>query len=155
MATLARSALFGIVGGTIMAMAGMIMTAFTAAGPFAVPTMMGSIVLGPQAAQAGGAGVIMIGLLLHMLLSAMFGIVFGAIVRQWPKDTIGTGATFGLALWFLNFHLLARFVPGAAAMAAVTPVWIALLTHLIFGLAVGALEHSAHTRSAYQVNGSR
>ena len=147
MTTLGKSALFGLLAGMMMAMAGMMMTAAIGTGFFALPAMMGDIIFGPEATVAGGAGVVLAGLMLHMMLSAMFGVVFALIVQRWPKDAIGTGAIFGIALWYMNFHLLARFSPAAAAMAAMTPAWIAIATHLIFGVAIGALERTAIARA--------
>ena len=138
-----KAALFGILAGLAMAIVAMMTTAILGMGLWAMPSMIAGLILGPSAAMSAGVGVILIGLMLHMLFSMMFGVIYAAAVNLGTHEYLITGAALGIALWFVNFHLMGRFIPAAQFMAAHEPNWLAIMTHLIFGLALGVLATTA------------
>ena len=145
----ARGAIAGLLGGIVMALLAMMATAGMGMGLFAAPTLIAGILLGP-AAMAGGVSVIMAGLALHMMLSAVFGLVFAFVVNMWTHEIWITAIVLAIALWLFNYHIVAAILPGARAMAEHEPAWLAVMTHLVFGAAMafvasfGASRHSAH-----------
>ena len=144
-----RGATAGLLGGIVMALVAMMATAAMGMGLFAAPTMIAGILLGPAAAMAGGVGVIMTGLALHMMLSVVFGLVFAFVVNTWTHEIWITAVVLAIALWLFNYHIVGAILPGARAMAEHEPVWLAAMTHLVFGAAmafvasVGASRRSA------------
>ncbi|MGE3912563.1 MAG: hypothetical protein AB7K36_24595 [Chloroflexota bacterium] len=107
----------GVVAGIIFAMFEMITAALLMGAPaFWMPLrMIGAIVLGPDALEASyplvTAG--LTGVVVHMVLSMMFGAAFGLLVANVPSLARSTGAivigatAFGFLLWVVNFYVLA------------------------------------------------
>jgi hypothetical protein len=107
----------GIIAGLVFAMFEMIMAAIQMGGEaFFMPLrMIGGIVLGEQALApetslivAGAAG-----LLVHMMLSALYGagVALAAVVvpqlRSGTVTLVGWASIAGLALWLVNFYVIA------------------------------------------------
>ena len=107
----------GLIAGLIFAMFEMVVAALiNGASAFFMPLrMIGAMVLGAEALDpgyslitAGPAGV-----LVHVVLSALFGAVFGAVVAAVPAVARSTGALvaaaglYGLLLWLVNFYVVA------------------------------------------------
>ena len=107
----------GLIAGLIFAMFEMVVAALiNGASAFFMPLrMIGAMVLGAEALDpgyslitAGPAGV-----LVHVVLSALFGAVFGAAVAAVPSVARSTGALvaaaglYGLLLWLVNFYVVA------------------------------------------------
>ena len=110
---LAQGALGGIAAGIIFAMFEMIVSSIMM-GPeaFFMPLrMIGAIALGPSALEPTyslwAAG--LAGLVVHMILAVIFGGAFAFILGGLGSAAadIGVGAAFGLALWLVNFYLIA------------------------------------------------
>ncbi len=79
------------------------------------------------------------GALLHIAVSSVYGMVFGALVfifsRLWSKFPIWISAiVYGAVL-----YLLARFVvlPGVASQLQTIPTWLFALSHLAYGGLLG------------------
>jgi hypothetical protein len=81
----------------------------------------------------------MTGLTLHMVLSMMFGAIFVLIAPAIRMSYLLLGTVCGLVLWIVNFYGPSYVSAGARAMVAHEPVMLAALTHLVFGLVLGAL----------------
>ena len=113
---------YGILGGVIagisLAMFEMIMAAVLDGGDaFFMPLrMIGGIGLGKQALDpgtslltAGGAG-----LVIHMILAMMYGVVVAAVLSLIPQLSASRAAVLisasvaGFALWIVNFYVLAQ-----------------------------------------------
>jgi hypothetical protein len=103
----------GIVAGLVFAVFEMLASAFMmGAGAFFMPLrMIGAIALGPEALDpgyslwtAGFAGVVV-----HMVLAIIYGLIFGAVATmlRGPAALIGVGWIYGLALWLVNFYVIA------------------------------------------------
>lgn len=105
---------WGIVSGIVFAMFEMIMAAILGKGFFMPLRMIGAIILGkgalmPSYSLAEAAAV---GLVLHMMLAAMYGLVFGLVVgsvaaiRSSKNLTVLAATAFGFALWIFNFYVI-------------------------------------------------
>lgn len=107
----------GILAGIVFAMFEMVMAVVQmGADAFFMPLrMIGGIALGPQALDpgtslvtAGGAGIVV-----HMMLSAMYGAGVAAVASVVPtlRSSTGSlviwGSVAGLALWIINFYVIA------------------------------------------------
>jgi hypothetical protein len=143
---------FGIIAGILFAIA----EVFAAVGmgePAAMPfRMFASIVLGQAALMEVSAGAAFaIGGLVHLVLSGIFGLVYGLASSRLSAETranltrqAGIGLAFGLALWLVNFQLIARLLyPWFLG----TPQALQALLHAIFfGLPLGLLYGAAERR---------
>ncbi|MGD9890205.1 MAG: hypothetical protein AB7R89_01810 [Dehalococcoidia bacterium] len=108
----------GLIAGVVFAMAVMVMAAILqgSMSAFWMPLrMIGAIVLGQEALmprysllEAGAVGAI-----LHMMLSAMFGLVFALAAWAVPALARSAGllilaaSIYGLLLWLVNFQIIA------------------------------------------------
>jgi uncharacterized membrane protein YagU involved in acid resistance len=110
---LTQGAIGGIVAGIVFAAFEMIASA-AMMGPeaFFMPLrMIGAIALGPAALEPTyslwGAG--LAGLVVHIVLAVIYGAVFALIFGglRSPAVDIAVGAAFGLALWLINFYVIA------------------------------------------------
>lgn len=103
----------GIAAGIVFAMFEMVASAAVMGmNAFFMPLrMIGAILLGPGALDpsysiwtAGAAGV-----MVHMTLSVMYGVLFAVILGGLRSATwdIVLGGAYGLALWIINFYVIA------------------------------------------------
>lgn len=135
----------GVIAGIIFAMFEMIMAAIMGPSFFAPLRMIGAIVLGAGALELAyslaTAGIV--GLIVHMMLSAVYGGVFGAVVstigalRRSRGALIGVATVFGLALWIVNFYVIA---PVAFPWFAMANPAVQFFAHtFFFGTALGLM----------------
>jgi hypothetical protein len=107
----------GIIAGIVFAMFEMVVAAVMMGGnAFFMPLrMIGAIVLGQSAMDPGYplANAAITGLVLHMMLSAIFGAIVALIVSAVPalgRTTamlLVAASVFGLLLWLVNFYVIA------------------------------------------------
>ena len=135
----------GAVAGIIFAMFEMIMAAILGDGFFMPLKMIGAIVLGQGALQASYPLVtaVLVGVIVHMTLSAIYGAVFAAVVSaigalQGNRGAlIGVATIFGFILWLVNFYAIAPVLFPWFLMA--NPVAQLLAHTFFFGTALGLL----------------
>jgi hypothetical protein len=142
---LAFGALAGIVSGVTFALFEMIVTAGMG-GPFVMPLrMIAAIALGGDSLEAAGslASVLAVGAVVHLALSAIYGVVFAAIVflahpiRRNLSATVLAGGVYGLLLWLVNFYLIS---PLAFPWFQKAPPLVQFFAHIIFfGAVLGVL----------------
>lgn len=130
--------LAGLIGGIVMAMVTMVITQMLGMGMFAMPNMIAGLILG-QSAMAGGLMVFLVGMMIHMMLSAMFGLIYAIVANRISHEFIWTGLIWGLILWPVNFYVIGSVWPPAHMMAQNEPTWLAIVSHGIFGLVTGLL----------------
>jgi hypothetical protein len=134
----------GIAAGVVFAIVEMV--AATAAGlPANTPLrLFGSIVLGRAALSVSFEFVAIAGLVVHLVLSAGYGAIYGALnARVSPKrrgriaDQAFAGILYGSAIWLVNYQLVGRIAyPWFLDM----PQDIQWLVHaLFFGLPLGLM----------------
>ncbi len=136
---------FGLISGAIFAVVEIIAAAVMG-NPALMPLrMFASILLGRSALTEAPAGVaIIVGLIMHFALSAVFGLIYGAIESRmsvegrtsWARQA-GAGLLFGFALWLVNFQIIARILyPWFVA----APQFLQLVLHAVcFGLPLGLM----------------
>lgn len=100
---------------------------------------VGALVLGPDVLVGSGAGAVVVGVVVHYLLSLLMAAVIALVVHRWGMlvGLVG-GAILGLAFYGINYYAMTLFFPWF--FAANTP--ILLISHLIFGLTAGGVYES-------------
>lgn len=148
---LAEGAASGLLAGVSLAVTDLVASAVRGDGPLMALRLYGSVVAGRAAVEALPAGAAaLVGVAAHLLLSAVFGMVYGSLhapVRVARHRSIareaGYGVLFGLVLWAVNFHVVARLV---FPWFLETPLFLQAVLHaLAFGLPL-ALGLSAGLR---------
>ena len=135
----------GLIAGAVFLMLEMSMVwLFMGESPWAPPRMIAAMVLGegvlpmpPDKPATFSLGVVMTAMVIHFVLSIIYGLIGGAIVahRMGYAAAIGLGAVCGLAIYLINFYPIANALFPWFAMAR---NWISIFAHVVFGAAVGA-----------------
>ena len=72
------------------------------------------------------------------VICAIDGVAYGAGLQ------IALGAAYGLLMWVVNFYIVVLWVQpqlvGEAYILQLMPAWVAIVTHLIYGLTLGILQ---------------
>jgi hypothetical protein len=77
--------------------------------------------------------ILFVGLLVHFLLAIWYAVLLGMLVHKMkPSMAVLAGAAFGLLMYMFHFYGLERMYPWVVNFRG----GIALVTHLIFGMAV-------------------
>ncbi|MGA9523261.1 MAG: hypothetical protein WBV82_17465 [Myxococcaceae bacterium] len=83
------------------------------------------------------AEAVALGAVVHLLISAGWGLAFALFFYGVARAlTVGAGLFWGLMVWLSMYYVLLPMV-GLSQMVRTTPVWMAIVTHLFFGLVVG------------------
>lgn len=138
-----RGAIAGLIAGMVFAMWAMIMGAFTAGSNLLAP---------PQSiAQAVGIGdpghqiqavPLVIGLMAHMMNSAVLGAVFALIVGRLSAGAkVVAGIAYGLGVWGVMYYVVLKGIlsANASSFLSANPTWSWVVGHLMFGVALGGL----------------
>lgn len=142
---LASGAAFGVAAGVIFVIMEIIGAAMMG-NPALMPVrMFASTLLGRDALMGTSLGAaVLVGLLMHFALSAVYGVIYGAIEsrmsfearKNWGRQSV-VGLLFGVGLWFLNFQIIARLIYPWFLDA---PQFLQLMLHaLFFGLPLGLM----------------
>ena len=127
----------GIIGGMLMAMAMMIATAAGGMGFLAPLRLIAATFFGQDAMT--GAGPLVVGLMVHMMNSIVFGLIFAALAgrRLPPLQAVMAGVAFGIAIWAaMTFMGLPLVNPMMRERVAMMPVpWF--VAHVAFGMGLG------------------
>ncbi len=153
----------GIIAGIVFAMFEMIVAAIMGDGFFAPLMMIGAIVLGQGALPMpeptiGLTTIVPVGIAVHMVLSMIYGVVFGAVassvgfLRNNRWALIGAVTVFGFALWIVNFYVVAPILFPWFLMA--NPVVQFLAHTFFFGTALG-LVLAARAQPDEEAEGSQ
>lgn len=131
-------AVAGIIAGIVMAMFTMMYAGMMGMG-FWMPLRLIAATLFGVDALVGTGGVLFVGLVLHMVVSAVFGIIFAAIVgaRTSGAAAVGWGLIYGVAIWAVMGFLV---VPVAnSTMNPRLPMMAGafFIEHLLFGITLG------------------
>ena len=130
---LARGALAGLVAGIVFAMLTMLWTAVNGPGAMAAFQMIASLPYGGDAPQPLTAGTVVLGGAIHLALSVVYGIVFALLLPRRVSRPVAyaAGAAFGLALYVVNFLILA---PLAFEVFQMAHQGFEVVVHVLFGL---------------------
>lgn len=109
-------------------------------GVFGVQMLNAGMLAGPVAQLVGSESVI-VGYLVHMLISAFIGGTFGVIASRLPFNLATvtvSGVVYGFIWWILGALLIMPLVLGMNEMVfAITPALGSLAGHLTFGIIMG------------------
>lgn len=115
---------------------------FMGESPWAPPRMIAAIVLGkdvlpmPEQPATFAMGVMLAAMAVHFTLSIVYGLIGAWLVHRFDwLGGVSIGAAFGLALYLVNFHVIA---PVAFPWFTMAQNWISVFAHVVFGAVLGA-----------------
>jgi F0F1-type ATP synthase assembly protein I len=129
----------GIIAGVVFLIAEMLMVMlFLGESPWGPPLMIAAMLLGrdvlPPPADFN-ASIVFVAMAIHFVLSVALGLALGWVVhRMNGTSALLIGIAFGLAVYFINFYLIA---PIAFPWFVQAQNWVSLVSHALFGLALG------------------
>jgi hypothetical protein len=128
----------GLIAGAVLAAFLMLMNAMNGQDIWLAAKGAGAPFIGERAAQPGFAvGPVLIGILSHFAVSAGWGLLFGLICHGLSKGfTVPMGALWGIVVW-LAMHYAVLPIVGLGEMARSTPIAMAIISHLVFGVTLG------------------
>lgn len=98
-----------------------------------------SLVLGERAVMDGGAGVIVLGIVVHFVLSILAALIIAIVIHRWGLGVgIVGGALLGVALYAINLYGVTRFFPWFFAINGT----VLLISHVLFGAVAGGVYES-------------
>jgi uncharacterized membrane protein YagU involved in acid resistance len=137
----------GLIAGAVFMMVEMMMVmVFMGQSPWGPPRMIAAMFMGREVLPPPAGfdmGIMMTAMMIHFPLSIIYGLIVGWIAHRMDKSKVLlVGAIFGLAIYFINFYLIA---PAMFPWFTKAQNWVSLVAHLIYGLALGwsyaALRH--------------
>ncbi|MEN4011417.1 MAG: hypothetical protein AB1453_06005 [Chloroflexota bacterium] len=104
--------------------------------------LMASLGMLPMVAMLAGQESAAAGFIVHMLISAFIGAVYGVVIVRFPNQVSTAllgGVVNGIAWWVLGALILMPLMLGMTAMVFVIgqAQWMSLLGHLIYGVITG------------------
>jgi hypothetical protein len=116
--------------------------------PLRILRVYGTVFLGPKALTTDDLTFFMLVAIVHFSVGATAGAVFHVLVNRFVPGRgalqIALGALYGLLMWVVNFYVVIAWLQprifGEAYVLELMPVWIAALTHVIYGLTLGLLQ---------------
>lgn len=146
---------FGIVAGIIFAFMEIARAAMMGDPPLMPVRMFASVLLGKAALETvSGGTALLVGTFAHLALSALFGLVYTGINgrfseesrTRWGRQAL-IGLSFGIALWLVNFQIIARLIYPWFLM---TPQFLQMAMHaMAFGLPLGLFYAGAERRVSH------
>lgn len=143
----------GLVAGIVFMMVEMMLVGLVQGeSPWAPPRMMAAMLLNksvlppPADFSMLAMGVAM---MIHLPLSIVYALVIGRLVQRLDMTSaVLAGAAFGLAIYLVNFYLIAPLLFPWFTMAR---NWISIVTHVLFGMVAAgsylALQHRDPARA--------
>jgi hypothetical protein len=97
---------------------------------------MGSLVLGDRALTDSGVGPLIVGIVVHFVLSILFALLIAIVVHRWGLLVgIVGGAVLGLAIYAINYYSMTLLFDWMFAINS--PVQV--IAHLVFGAVAGGV----------------
>lgn len=129
----------GVIAGIVFLVVEMLMVMiFMGQSPWGPPRMMAAMVLGKDVLPPPADfdfGIVMTAMMVHFPLSIVYGLAAGWIVHRLKgTNVLLIGGVFGLAVYFVNFYLIA---PAAFPWFMEARNWVGVVAHLIYGLVLG------------------
>jgi len=129
--------LAGLLGGMAMTTIGVLLALSYGYDVWVPVKALGSLVLGPAALVQAGfvAGPVFAGLLIHLVVAALLGAIFGIVTRRFwrlPSDfgvPAVSGLVFGLLVWLVAYLTMPTLLPQLLVITA--PAFI--IQHVAYG----------------------
>lgn len=144
---------FGLIAGVIFAIVEVVAAGAMGDPPLMPLRMFASVILGQAALETFSvATAVVVGGITHLVLSAIFGLIYGLINSRLSAETqtgwawqSGLGLVFGAAIWLVNFQVIARLL---YPWFLTTPQFLQMLMHaMFFGLPLGLMYAAAERRA--------
>ncbi|RMF69352.1 MAG: hypothetical protein D6743_01995 [Calditrichaeota bacterium] len=141
--------LLGLLGATVSFVFNVVGSRLVHQDTMQILRVFGTMFIGKDALQTQDLTFLMLVLMVHFSVGAVAGAIFHVAVNRFLADrSPGTklllGGGFGLLLWIVNFYLVLSWLQpmavGEAYILHMMPFWVAALTHLVYGLTLGALQ---------------
>ena len=105
----------------------------------------------PMVAQMVGSSSPVVGFIVHLVISAFIGAVYGVIASRLPAGwlvSLGAGIVNGVVWWVLGALVIMPLVLGMSEMVFQVGdmQWMSLIGHLIFGIVAAAFFTLIHHR---------
>lgn len=147
---------FYVVAGMILGILGSVTSfAFNVVGsllvnqePLLFLRVYGTFFLGAAALTTDDLNFFMLVAVVHFSVGASAGAVFQVFIgrygpTRWSAQIL-LGALYGLLMWVVNFFFVISWLQpllvGKAYVLELMPMWVAALTHVIYGLTLGVLQ---------------
>ena len=135
-------AIAGLAGGVAMAVVAALLSASMGQDIWHESKRIAAIVYGPAAlAQPGfDLGPVLVGTLIHLIVAALLGAIFGIVTRRWLHLTsdFGTpvmaGLVYGLLIWAAAYFVVLPLL-NPALLEVYPPAFI--IQHLAYGVVLG------------------
>ena len=135
-------AIAGLAGGVAMAIVAALLSASMGQDIWHEPKRIAVIVYGPAALISPGfdPGPVLVGSLIHLLVAALLGAIFGIVTRRWLHLTsdFGTpvmaGLVYGLLIWMAAYFVVLPLL-NPALLEVYTPAFI--IQHVVYGVVLG------------------
>jgi hypothetical protein len=126
----------GMIGGAVFLALDLMLTPLSGGSGTGTPRLTAAIVLGDKVLSPAAPilpSVILVGLIVHAVLSILYGLTISALVHRTNLATASLlGSIAGLGLYVLNFYVFTSVFPWFATART----WVTVLVHLVFGFAV-------------------
>jgi uncharacterized protein DUF6789 len=137
-------ALAGLGGGLAMAIVGAIISASLGGDIWLEAKQIAAVVYGPAAAAQPGfaAGPVLVGTLLHLIVSAVLGALFSIVTRRVLHLTsefgtpLLTGLIYGMLIWLVAYFVVLPII-NPLLRETYAPAFI--VQHLVYGAVTGLL----------------
>jgi len=133
-------AIAGLIGGAAMTIVGAMLAASVDNDVWLGPRQIATMVYGQAALSDPGIGPIVVGTLLHLLISALLGAVFGIVSRRWlhlPSDygmPVWIGVAYGIMIWLVAYFVVLPLV-NPTLLTTYAPSFI--IQNLVYGIVTG------------------
>jgi hypothetical protein len=135
-------AVAGLCGGIAMAIVGALVSVSMGDDIWLESKQIAAVVYGASAIAQPGfvVGPVLVGTLIHLIVSALLGAIFGIIIRRLLHLTsdFGTpvlaGLIYGMFIWMLGFFVILPIV-NPLLLQSYTPAFI--IQHMVYGLVTG------------------
>jgi hypothetical protein len=133
-------AIAGLIGGAAMTIVGAMLAASVGNDVWLEARQIATMVYGQAALSDPGIGPIVVGTLLHLLISALLGAVFGIAWRRWlrlPSDygmPVWVGVSYGIMIWLVAYFVVLPLV-NPALLTTYAPS--SIIQNLIYGSVTG------------------
>ena len=141
----------GIIGGIVMAAFAMMYAGAMGMG-FWTPLRLIAAPTSGVTALIGGGGILLWGMVIHLMMSAIFGVILAAILprRVGNAAGFGWGILYGIAVWAVMTFLALPVVNSTmqARIALMQGSWF--FEHLLFGEVAGTLVPAFRSKAVSQ-----
>ena len=125
--TIKKGILAGLAGGIVF---GMMMQ------------MMGMM---PMIASMFGSKSDVVGWMVHLMISAIFGLMYGAFAFRISGSWVISGIVYGIILWVIGPLLMMPMMMGMPLFTFGSNTWMSLMGHVIFGLITAGVFRKLHS----------